>query len=105
MKKLNSLAFKLPLSISLISAIVIIVLLSISLFFSSIGITEAINVGFKNTVEGYAYLLDSMTESQIMLANSYANDANVRNYMIFRDEIYASYAERDIEYFMEKTSM
>ncbi|WP_300752384.1 methyl-accepting chemotaxis protein [uncultured Brachyspira sp.] len=102
MKKINSLAFKLPLSISLISVIIIIVLLIVSLFFSSKGIREAINVGFRNTVEGYAYLLDSMTESQIMLADSYASDANIRNFMIFRDDTYRAYSERDIEVFMEK---
>ena len=39
MKKLNSLAFKLPLSISFISVVIIVVLLAISLFFSSKGIT------------------------------------------------------------------
>ena len=76
MKKLNSLAFKLPLSISFISGIIIIILLAISLFFSSKGITESINVGFRNTVEGYAYLLDALTEAQMLLANSYASDAN-----------------------------
>ena len=60
MKKLNSLSFKMPLSISCISSIIIIILLVISLFFSSKGITESINVGFRNTVEGYAYLLDAL---------------------------------------------
>ena len=104
MKKLNSLAFKLPLSISFISVIIIVILLVISLFFSSKGITEAINVGFRNTVEGYAYLLDAVTESQMMLANSYASDANIRNYMIFRDEVYGAYSERDMLSFIEKNN-
>ena len=104
MKKLNSLAFKLPLSISFISSIIIIILLVISLFFSSKGITESINVGFRNTVEGYAYLLDAVTESQMMLANSYASDANIRNYMIFRDEVYSVYSGRDMSNFIEKNS-
>ena len=47
-------------------------------------------------------MLDSMTESQIMLADSYASDANIRNFMIFRDDTYRAYSERDIEVFMEK---
>ena len=67
MKKLNSLAFRLPLSISFISIIVIVVLLSISLFFSSKGIKESVNVGFQNTVDGYASLLDSVIESSLCL--------------------------------------
>lgn len=104
MKKLNSLAFKLPLSISFISGLIIIVLLVISLFFSSKGITESINVGFRNTVEGYAYLLDALTEAQMSLANSYASDANIRNYMLFRDEPYSTYSERDINNFIEKNN-
>ncbi|WP_416515116.1 methyl-accepting chemotaxis protein [Brachyspira hyodysenteriae] len=104
MKKLNSLAFKLPLSISFISGLIIIVLLVISLFFSSRGITESINVGFRNTVEGYAYLLDALTEAQMLLANSYASDANIRNYMIFRDDIYSGYSGRDMTNFIGKNS-
>ena len=104
MKKLNSLAFKLPLSISLISAVIIIIIISISLFFSSKGIRESISVGFRNTVEGYAYLLDALTESQMMLANSYASDANIRNYMIFRDDIYSVYSERDMADFIKKNN-
>ena len=105
MKKLNSLAFKMPLSISCISSIIIIVLLVISLFFSSKGITESINVGFRNTVEGYAYLLDALTEAQMLLANSYASDANIRNYMIFRDDVYSVYSGRDMTNFIEKIAM
>ena len=104
MKKLNSLAFKMPLSISCISSIIIIILLVISLFFSSKGITESINVGFRNTVEGYAYLLDALTEAQMLLANSYASDANIRNYMIFRDDVYSVYSGRDMTNFIEKNS-
>ncbi|MEI0701111.1 methyl-accepting chemotaxis protein [Brachyspira intermedia] len=104
MKKLNSLSFKLPLSISFISGIIIVILLIISLFFSSKGITEAINVGFRNTVEGYAYLLDALTEAQMLLANSYASDANIRNYMIFRDDVYSVYSGRDMTNFIEKNS-
>lgn len=104
MKKLNSLAFKLPLSISFISGLIIIVLLVISLFFSSKGITESINVGFRNTVEGDAYLLDALTEAQMLLANSYASDANIRNYMIFRDDIYSGYSGRDMTNFIGKNS-
>ena len=104
MKKLNSLSFKLPLSISCISSVVIIILLAISLFFSSKGITESINVGFRNTVEGYAYLLDALTEAQMLLANSYASDANIRNYMIFRDDVYSVYSGRDMTNFIEKNS-
>ena len=102
MKKLNSLAFKLPLVISFISVIIIVVLLSISLYFSSRGIREAIDVGFQNTVDGYASLLDSVIEAQFMLAASYASDANIRNYLLFRDETYRGYCVVDIKNFMDR---
>ena len=102
MKKLNSLAFKLPLSISLISVVIIVVLLSVSLFFSSRGIKESIDVGFQNTVDGYASLLDSVIEAQLMLASSYASDANIRNYLLFRDNTYMEYCRRDIRNFMDR---
>ena len=104
MKKLNSLAFKLPLVISFISVIIIVVLLSISLYFSSRGIREAIDVGFQNTVEGYAYLLDALTEAQMLLANSYASDANIRNYMIFRDDAYRTYSGTDMSNFIKRNT-
>ena len=102
MKKLNSLAFKLPLVISFISVIIIVVLLSISLYFSSRGIREAIDVGFQNTVDGYASLLDSVIEAQFMLASSYASDANIRNYLLFRDDTYRGYCAVDIKNFMDR---
>ncbi|MEI0606783.1 methyl-accepting chemotaxis protein [Brachyspira pulli] len=102
MKKLNSLAFKLPLVISFISVIIIVVLLSISLYFSSRGIREAIDVGFQNTVDGYASLLDSVIEAQFMLAASYASDANIRNYLLFRDDTYRGYCTVDIKNFMDR---
>ena len=52
----------------------------------------------------YAYLLDALTEAQMLLANSYASDANIRNYMIFRDDVYSVYSGRDMTNFIEKNS-
>ena len=49
-------------------------------------------------------LLDALTEAQMLLANSYASDANIRNYMIFRDDVYSVYSGRDMTNFIEKNS-
>ena len=49
-------------------------------------------------------MLDALTEAQMLLANSYASDANIRNYMIFRDDVYRVYSGRDMTNFIEKNS-
>ena len=48
MKKIYSLSFKLPVIISLMSILMLLFLLSSSLYFSNKGITESINTGFEN---------------------------------------------------------
>ncbi|AEM22566.1 methyl-accepting chemotaxis protein McpA [Brachyspira intermedia PWS/A] len=48
--------------------------------------------------------MDALTEAQMLLANSYASDANIRNYMIFRDDVYSVYSGRDMTNFIEKNS-
>ena len=102
MKKLNSLAFKMPLSISCISSIIIIILLVISLFFSSKGITESINVGFRNTVEGYANLFDSILDAQIMVSVAYASSSNIRNYLLTNNEEYRRLSLMDLNLFINR---
>ncbi|MEI0698362.1 methyl-accepting chemotaxis protein [Brachyspira intermedia] len=103
MKKLSSLAFKMPLSISCISSIIIIILLVISLFFSSKGITESINVGFRNTVEGYANLFDSILNAQVMLNKSYTSGANIKNFFS-NMTVYSNNVFLDVTSFVENNS-
>ena len=37
-----------------------------------------------------------------MLASSYASDANIRNYLLLREDNYREYCKRDIKNFMER---
>lgn len=80
MKKIHSLSFKLPVTISLLSILMLGFLLSTSVYFSNKGITESTNTGFENTVEGYANLFDSILNAQVMLNKSYTSGANIKNF-------------------------
>lgn len=63
MSRFHSLSFKMPITISLMSVLMLGFLLSASVFFSNKGITQSIDTGFKNTVEGYANLFDSILDA------------------------------------------
>uniref|UniRef100_UPI0012F4B641 cache domain-containing protein n=1 Tax=Brachyspira murdochii TaxID=84378 RepID=UPI0012F4B641 len=80
MKKIHSLSFKLPVIISLMSILMLLFLLSASVYFSNKGIIESTNTGFENTVEGYANLFDSILNAQVMLNKSYTSGANIKNF-------------------------
>ena len=80
MKKLNSLSFRLPVIISLMSILMFAFLIVTSVYFSNKGITQSTNTGFINTVEGYANLFDSILDAQIMVNKSYTSGANIKNF-------------------------
>ncbi|PCG19643.1 methyl-accepting chemotaxis protein [Brachyspira sp. G79] len=80
MKKIHSLSFKLPVTISVMSILMLLFLLSASVYFSNKGITESTNTGFENTVEGYANLFDSILNAQVMVNKSYTSGANIKNF-------------------------
>ena len=82
MSRFSSLSFKMPITISLMSALMLVFLLTSSIFFTNKGITQSINTGFENTVGGYADLFDSILDAQIMVSIAYASSANIRNFLI-----------------------
>ncbi|WPC24946.1 methyl-accepting chemotaxis protein [Brachyspira hyodysenteriae] len=102
MVRFNSLSFKMPITISLMSIIMLGFLLSASVFFSNKGITQSTDTGFKNTVDGYANLFDSILNAQIMVSVAYASSANIRNYLISRDDTYRNYSAVDIRLFCDR---
>ena len=102
MNKFHSLSFKLPITISLMSIIMLIFLLSASVYFSNKGITQSTDTGFKNTVEGYANLFNSILDAQIMVSIAYAGSANIRNYLISRDENYRRSGFMDLNLFIKR---
>ena len=84
------------------SIIMLAFLLSASVFFSNKGITQSTDTGFKNTVEGYANLFNSILNSQVMVSVAYSSSANIRNYLINRDENYRSLGLMDLNLFIKR---
>ena len=103
MKKIHSLSFKLPVIISLMSILMLLFLLSSSLYFSNKGITESINTGFENTVAGYANLFDSILNAQVMLNKSYTSGANIKNFFS-NAAAYSNNVYLDITSFVENNN-
>ena len=103
MKKIHSLSFKLPVIISLMSILMLLFLLSSSLYFSNKGITESINTGFENTVGGYANLFDSILNAQVMLNKSYTSGANIKNFFS-NATAYSNNVYLDITSFVENNN-
>ncbi|WP_297248647.1 methyl-accepting chemotaxis protein [uncultured Brachyspira sp.] len=103
MSKFYSLSFKLPITISLMSILMLLFLLSSSLYFSNKGITESINTGFENTVAGYANLFDSILNAQVMLNKSYTSGANIKNFFS-NMTVYSNNVFLDVTSFVENNS-
>ena len=102
MSKFSSLSFKMPITISLMSILMLAFLLSASVFFSNKGITQSTDTGFKNTVEGYANLFNSILNSQVMVSVAYSSSANIRNYLINRDENSRRLGLMDLNLFIKR---
>ncbi|ASJ20390.1 chemotaxis protein [Brachyspira hampsonii] len=103
MKKIHSLSFKLPVTISLLSILMLGFLLSASVYFSNKGITESTNTGFENTVGGYANLFDSILNAQVMLNKSYTSGANIKNFFS-NAAAYSNNVYLDITSFVENNN-
>lgn len=102
MSRFHSLSFKMPITISFMAIIMLVFLLSASVFFSNKGITESIDTGFKNTVEGYANLFNSILNAQVMVSVAYSSSSNIRNYLINRDENYKRLGLIDLNLFIKR---
>ena len=102
MKKIHSLSFKLPMTISLMSILMFVFLISTSIYFSNKGITQSTYTGFQNTAEGYANLFDSILDAQIMVSVAYASSANVRNFLISNDDVYRRSGLVDLDLFVKR---
>ena len=104
MIRFNSLSFKLPITISLMSIIMLGFLLGASVFFSNKGITQSTDTGFKNTVEGYANLFDSILDAQIMVNKAYTSSANIKNFLTDMSDSYSNNLYLDINSFIENNN-
>ncbi len=100
--KFSSLTFKIPITISFMSILMLGFLLTASIFFSSKGVRQSTNMGFQNTVNAYASLFDSILNSQIMVSMSYSSSANIRNFLIYRNDDYEQAALIDLDLFIKR---
>ena len=102
MRKIHSLSFKLPVTISFMAILMLGFLLAASIYFSNKGITKSIGTGFQNTAEGYANLFDSILDAQVMVSVSYASSANIRNFLISNDDVYKKLGLIDLDLFVKR---
>lgn len=86
MKKIDSLSFKIPVVISLISLVIIIIILTISNTIASKGLSKSRLQGFQNTAKSYAKLFDAILIDQISLAKTYSVAPAVMNSLLNRNE-------------------
>ncbi|MCZ9860745.1 methyl-accepting chemotaxis protein [Brachyspira hyodysenteriae] len=104
MSRFHSLSFKIPITISLMSVLMLGFLLSASVFFSNKGITQSTDTGFKNTVEGYANLFDSILDAQVMVNKAYTSSANIKNFLSDMSNSYTRNVNLDITSFIENNN-
>ena len=104
MRKIYSLSFKLPVIIILMSVLMLSFLLSASIFFANKGITQSTDTGFKNTVEGYSNLFDSILDAQVMVNKAYTSSANIKNFLRDMNNAYSNNVFLDITSFIENNN-
>ncbi|MEI0698185.1 methyl-accepting chemotaxis protein [Brachyspira intermedia] len=101
MRKMKSLAFKIPFIISIIIFITIFILGTLSVLSSTRAVKRATLNGFKSTVSGYASMVDMVLNEQLLAIDTYSksstvfnilytNDANVKQQSINRLKDFAS---------------
>lgn len=78
MKKLNSLAFKMPFVICITVVVIIIAMLISSIQIGSRGISVSRLGGFNSTIAGYASVLDTWFGLQSSLINTYSSTPTIR---------------------------
>lgn len=81
MKKTNSIRFKMPLTISIITTILLIITILILSYKSYIGITQSTYNGYGNTIEGYKSMLDTWFEENNTLIKTYSITPAIINYL------------------------
>lgn len=82
MKKTNSIRFKMPLTISIITTILLIITILILSYKSYIGITQSTYNGYGNTIEGYKSMLDTWFEENNTLIKTYSITPSIINYLV-----------------------
>ncbi|MEI0510864.1 methyl-accepting chemotaxis protein, partial [Brachyspira intermedia] len=81
MKKTSSIRFKMPLTISIITTILLVITIIILSYKSHVGITKSTYAGYNNTIEGYKSMLDTWFEENNTLIRTYSITPSIINYL------------------------
>ena len=81
MKKRHSIRFKMPLTISIITTIILIITICLLSYRSFIGVSKTTFSGFSSTIEGYKSMIDSWLSENKTLIKTYAITPSVINYL------------------------
>ncbi|WP_416487816.1 methyl-accepting chemotaxis protein [Brachyspira hyodysenteriae] len=81
MKKTSSIRFKMPLTISIITTILLVITIVILSYKSHSGITKSTYEGYNNTIEGYKAMLDTWFEENNTLIKTYSITPSIINYL------------------------
>ncbi|WP_300369401.1 methyl-accepting chemotaxis protein [Brachyspira sp.] len=82
MKKRNSIRFKMPLTISIITTILLVITIIILSYRSYVAITKSSYSGYSNTIEGYKSMLDTWFEENDILLKTYSISPSIINYLL-----------------------
>ncbi|WP_028329168.1 methyl-accepting chemotaxis protein [Brachyspira alvinipulli] len=81
MKKRHSIRFKMPLTISIITTIILVITICLLSYRSFVGVSKTTFSGFSSTIEGYKSMLDSWLSENKTLIKTYAITPAVINYL------------------------
>ena len=86
MKKLNSIAIKIPLIVNIVIVILSFTIISTSIAIARKAINNATYSGFETSVNGYSTLLDTILNDQLIIMDAYSRIPAVIEYMETRNE-------------------
>ena len=81
MKKINSLAFRMPFVICVTVVIIIVVMMIASIQIASRGISDSKLSGFNSTIAGYASVLDTWFDLQTSIISTYSVTPTIVKYL------------------------
>ena len=86
MKKLNSIAIKIPLIVNIVIVILSFTIISTSIAIARKAINNATYSGFETSVNGYSTLLDTILNNQLLIMDVYSRIPTIVEYMQTRNE-------------------
>ena len=86
MKKLNSIAIKIPLIVNIVIVILSFTIISTSIAIARKAINNATYSGFETSVNGYSTLLDTILNDQLLIMDVYSRIPTIVDYMQTRNE-------------------